>query len=100
MHIYVQRQRTSGRRHSDDSFYNDAASETSSVCSETSFRAGSEISDVRDICTFFFLHCLVIIILAIISSDVFLRTAACAMRQFFACLGLAVPSQLASAVLI
>jgi len=47
------RQRTSGRRQRpDDSFYSDAASETSSVCSETSFRTGSEISDVCEICLF------------------------------------------------
>ena len=45
--VCVQRQRTSGRRQRvDDNFYSDAASETSSVCSETSFRTGSEMSDV------------------------------------------------------
>jgi len=46
----VQKQQTLGRRQrgsADDSF--DAASETSSVCSETSFRTGSEISDVREL---------------------------------------------------
>jgi len=46
-------QRSSGRRQRpDDSFYSDAASETSSVCSETSFRTGSEVSDVCDVCLF------------------------------------------------
>jgi len=50
--VCVQRQRTAGRRQrNDDScFFSDAASETSSVCSETSFRTGSEISDVRFTC--------------------------------------------------
>lgn len=41
--MFVQRQRTSGRRPRAD---DDAASETSSVCSEASFRTGSDISDV------------------------------------------------------
>jgi len=42
--VCIQRQRTTGRRQpgADD----DAASETSSVCSETSFRTVSDISDV------------------------------------------------------
>ena len=52
----VQRQRTSGRRqHADDSYGSDAASETSSVCSETSFRTGSEMSDVCEIHLFIIL---------------------------------------------
>lgn len=47
--LCVQRQRSTGRRQriDDNCFYSDAASETSSICSETSFRTGSEISDVR-----------------------------------------------------